>query len=398
MLTSDLKVVFQLLEAQATSIDGRADSCVAYSGLTSVCNGTLAVDSGLVSASDEFKASASATVDLLDGLAPAIGRIGKLFDETIPYIIDWGIGLMTAFMGLTVFFGLWSVTCGSATRQKLVIAFSAVALTLMCPLIAFELTLSVVVSDFCMGLEDGDASLMVMANSYAPKSTRGLVAYYASCNGTNPLAADLASSGESVVLINATAAGLLPGRECSDATLGLVQDESLAAQEEIRAMEGDVGCASVNPYFSQIIYRVICGDVVEGVYWIWVVQLACAVSLWVLLFFVQAEVLARENETKINLALQEQRLGLKPSTFIPKKGTSKRRVYDRKQRKHLLAEDKKVAEQLAVSAAAQLLALRLPCACACLRLRGAQEALLLAPLLPAANGLLALHRVCIGCC
>ncbi len=40
----------------------------------------------------------------------------------------------------------------------------------------------------------------------------------------------------------------------------------------------------------------------------------------------QAEVLMREREGRLELALQEQRLGLKPSMFLPKKGTRKRRM------------------------------------------------------------------------
>jgi hypothetical protein len=112
-------------------------------------------------------------------------------------------------------------------------------------------------------------------------------------------------------------------------------------------MADEISCSSINPFITEIFHKVICADVVAGVYKIWVVQLTCAVSLWILLFLVMAEILTRETESRLELAMQEQRLDLKPSMFIPRKGTSKRRKYDKLSRKERLAEDKQLAEELA---------------------------------------------------
>jgi len=346
-LTTDLQIVFKELNQKAISIEDNAATSQEYATAPGVCNGTAA--DALIAGTGAFKAAAEMPVQLLDGLAPLLGMVGKLFEERIPVFIDWGIGLVTAFMGLTVFFGLWSITCGSTARRKSMIAFSAVVLALMCPLIAFELTLSVVLSDFCVSLEDGDSSLLVMANDYGPKAAYPLVSFYITCNGTNPLAEEIDATADTIALLNGTTVALEQGRVCRDSSLFEIQDASLDSSNTIRSMSENIGCSVINPLVAGIFHNVICGSVVPGIYKIWAVQLSCAVSLWVLLFFVQAEILTRETEGRLELAKQEQRLGLVPSSFLPRKGTAKRRLHDKKKRKELLAEDKKLAEELAAT-------------------------------------------------
>lgn len=147
-------------------------------------------------------------------------------------------------------------------------------------------------------------------------------------------------------MINSTSQLLKQLPTCSDRNLTRMQDESIAASGYITEMNNEIGCDVINPFITEIFHKVICDDVVNGVYKIWVVQLTCAVSLWVLLFLVMAEILTRETESRLNLAMQEQRLDLKPSMFIPRKGTKKRRLYDRKTRKDRLADDRAMAEEL----------------------------------------------------
>lgn len=156
----DLSSAFGGLTARAYSVQGHAGLCEAFSQRGGLCD--AGVDTaGLASGTAALSELAAGLVAMVDGLGPAADQMGALFDVTIPSLIDWGLGLATAFMGMTVFYGLYSVTCGSARQQKFMIGWSCVALTLFCPLVAFELTLSVVLADFCAGLGDDDASLMV---------------------------------------------------------------------------------------------------------------------------------------------------------------------------------------------------------------------------------------------
>lgn len=115
-------------------------------------------------------------------------------------------------------------------------------------------------------------------------------------------------------------------------------------------MSSVVGCGQINPFYTELVYDVLCGSVVNGIYQIWSVQLACAVSLWLLLFFVQAQVLTREQEGRLELALQEQRIGLKPSSFLPRKGSRARRRFDQKVNQDRSQEDKLLAQELAATA------------------------------------------------
>jgi hypothetical protein len=154
-LSDALRFLFNALEAKASTLDQTGAQSVSLASSTGLCvNGTSAQP--LLDGATTLKANTQDTLDLVEGLGPTTGNVGDLFKDRIPYLLDWGIGLVTAFMALTVFFGLWSVACGSTFRQKLMIAFSVIVLTVLCPLIAFELTLSVVISDFCIGLENGE--------------------------------------------------------------------------------------------------------------------------------------------------------------------------------------------------------------------------------------------------
>jgi hypothetical protein len=149
--------------------------------------------------------------------------------------------------------------------------------------------------------------------------------------------------------VNASAFALA-GPACNRTLLAATQGASVEAAAELSSMQAYVGCDQINPFYTELVYDVLCTSVVSGVYQIWSVQLACAVSLWLLLFFVQAQVLTREHEGRLELALQEQRIGLKPSSFLPRKGTSARRKFDARQNKDRSREDKQLALELAATA------------------------------------------------
>jgi hypothetical protein len=159
-LSNDLSGAFVGLTERAESVQDQLTICETLGSRVNLCDSGVDT-SELATGTETLNEVAAGLVAMVDGLGGTMDRVGTLFDVTVPSLIDWGIGLMTAFMGMTVFYGLYSVTCGSTREQKFMIGWSCIALTLFCPLIAFELTFSVVLSDFCVGLSDNDASLMV---------------------------------------------------------------------------------------------------------------------------------------------------------------------------------------------------------------------------------------------
>ena len=91
---------------------------------------------------------------------------------------------MTGLMALTAFFGLATVACCSSDTGRTLAARAAASskspwgagllsagrgflaaagctLVVLLPAVAFELTLSVLVADFCVGLESQDRSIVV---------------------------------------------------------------------------------------------------------------------------------------------------------------------------------------------------------------------------------------------
>ena len=261
--------------------------------------------------------------------------------------VDAGIGSMTAFISLTVWFGFITVMFGSVRRQKLMIAFASIVLCMLCPLIAFELTLSVVISDFCHGLADGDRSMKVFAREFAPPSTVPLIDFYVGCQGVNPFTNETELASEQAALMADVVEGI--DGSCDPRTIDSLTRAASVVDVKVHNISKTTACANLNPYYSEMMYNVACGDVVEGIYHLWVVQLTCAVSLWVLLFLIQCELITREKEGRLELAKQEQRLKLKPSSFTPAHGTAARRKFDKVKRKELLEEDRRLAQELAVT-------------------------------------------------
>lgn len=74
--------------------------------------------------------------------------------------IDLGIGFITAVLSVTIAFGLFNTVLGTVYTQRLMLIFASIVLVLYCPIIALELTASVAVSDFCVGL---DSSFLLVA-------------------------------------------------------------------------------------------------------------------------------------------------------------------------------------------------------------------------------------------
>mmetsp|Transcript_23169 Transcript_23169/g.67566 ORF Transcript_23169/g.67566 Transcript_23169/m.67566 type:complete len:565 (-) Transcript_23169:27-1721(-) len=308
-ISQSVAAIFELLETYSAQMVDDSDT-VETSTADLTCP-VANVTEDFTAAATELSVATEEVFDSLDGLSGSAERIGRLFDKKIPRYIDYGIGAITILMAATVFSGLVSVVCGSVAARKTLLAVASLVLVVFCPIIAFELTLSVAVSDFCVGLDDQDSSFIDVADRYAPEDSLELVTFYASCNGTNPLDADLNASLTSVAsLQQAVAEGYTAG--CSAAELSDINSALTSLNKTIFLMYDSIGCPTVNPLLSDLLYDVVCKDVVRGLYRLWVVQLACAVSLWTLLFFVQSQVHVDEHVDAKVLKQQEINLGLHP--------------------------------------------------------------------------------------
>ena len=124
----------------------------------------------------------------------------------------------------------------------------------------------------------------------------------------------------------------------------LVDRAASVVDVKVHNVSKTTACANLNPYYSEMMYNVAC-SIVEGVYHLWVVQLTCAVSLWVLLFLIQCELITREKEGRLS-SLSRTRLKLKPSSFTTWHCCARK---SKVKRKELLEEDRRLAQELAVT-------------------------------------------------
>jgi hypothetical protein len=137
-----------------------------------------------------------------------------------------------------------------------------------------------------------EASVITVAQTYAPAGALALVQFYTSCSGENALATALAESAAALRSLNATVHAV-PGTvaaafpaQCRTPLLA-IQKAAAQASGQVVDMGEALGCQQINPIYTKLTHGVACGDVISGIYKLWAVQLGCAITLWLLLFFVQ---------------------------------------------------------------------------------------------------------------
>jgi len=307
-IAGDLEDIFSALKSGSDELEGSA-GVISLAVNGSSCGSSFAASS-LWNTSQSLATAAGETVDLVGGIASKVRQFSNGFERRVPLVIDLGVGFVTGIMSITVFAGFYMTAFGSVFSRQVVLVLSSLVLILFCPIIGFELTASVVISDFCVGLDD---SFLIVAEEYIPSGALDLVEFYTRCNGTNPLEAPLDDSLQASADLAQGVAEF--GSNCSAVAMASIVNETMVVNATVQTLSSNMGCDLVNPLLTRLLHSVVCSDVVVGIYRLWAVQLSIAFSLWALLFLLKLQTVVEKKEDENILKRQERNLGLRPRDF-----------------------------------------------------------------------------------
>ena len=87
--------------------------------------------------------------------------------------------------------------------------------------------------------------------------------------------------------LNATVNAALEAGACSPtADVRSLGSGSVSCLGTLDDIQGTIGCTSINPVYQTLVYDLLCGDVVDGLYALWTVQITSAFMLYIGLFLI----------------------------------------------------------------------------------------------------------------
>jgi len=243
-----------------------------------------------------FLTAVNALNEMWDGLDTKFYDIGEVFEERGPQFVDMGVMAIVMLVGFVCVIGvladLLSNCPGGFLLFNLASLIGILVMLILTVIIALELTMSVVISDFCSAGID-QSFLDAMQNDIGLEDeTLKLVTYYVSCGGVNPLFSAMNASIIELEGLNATAhetAQIEYGGDkvCTPTAdvkeLGTISVDSLGTLDDI---QGTIGCGEINPIYQTVTHELLCINLVQGLYWLWTVQVGAAIMLYIGLYVI----------------------------------------------------------------------------------------------------------------
>jgi hypothetical protein len=221
-----------------------------------------------------FLTAVNALNDMWDGLDTKFYDIGEVFEERGPQFVDMGVMAIVMLVGFVCVIGvladLLSNCPGGWLLFNLASLIGILVMLILTVIIALELTMSVVISDFCSAGID-QSFLDVMQNDIGLEDeTLKLVTYYVSCGGVNPLFSAMNASIIELEGLNATAhetaqieyGGVKVCTPTADVKeLGTISVDSLGTLDDI---QGTIGCGEINPIYQTVTHELLCINLVQA--------------------------------------------------------------------------------------------------------------------------------------
>jgi len=165
------------------------------------------------------------------------------------------------------------------TRSKAALKFSAAVsggfIVAMIGVLGVELFVMMLVADFCMDPTDNALGLVETAYFNMTK-------YYATCEGTNPIAEPLGEALVSLEVINVTVTSLSSeGAPCENNPYLAACSQSIGyAVGNLTELSSSAQCLPVQEQWEDLFDDAICTEGFHGTYYIWVAQLCTLVVLF----------------------------------------------------------------------------------------------------------------------
>lgn len=100
--------------------------------------------------------------------------------------------------------------------------------------------------------------------------------------------------------MNETAVDEQRESQCDDKYMLDIQNQCMESADLMNDIRGLVACKNIHPFYTDAVYDSVCGDLVEGMMTIWVIQVVTTFMLWVAyLMFPVANFQPRSKRVKI---------------------------------------------------------------------------------------------------
>lgn len=282
--------IFSTLETQGDSLAASATSMnTTLSNIACVDDDFIADFNGYVS---EFSSAVDDLASLWTGIDDKFYRARDMLEDDAPRFIEAGIAATCALVVVVCVFGILADLLSCCCPLSYVLFnFASLLGVLVCLflaiLVALELSMSVAISDFCYNGVDASFNNILDERLKLEGDNRELIEYYVSCTGVNPLFSAMNESITQLEGINATVTTALQYSICSAAAdVRALGTESIDTLGTLDDLQETIGCTAINPVYQTLTYDLLCGNVVEGLYWLWTVQVTAAFMLYVGLFII----------------------------------------------------------------------------------------------------------------
>ena len=224
------------------------------------------------------------------GISPKLDMLAKV---PLSLYVDMGLGATVAQMLGVLGVGLSGLICSSICFLTMSTGQGTGMLLSIVVIIAAEVFLSVLLSDFCMfgPMKAINMLTQKFMSGADAKMPRDVVAYFTTCEGSNPIAAPMTQALAGLTAISAQLTPLAtqkyPGSKsaiCDSTAVQAVLDSANATSNSMNTIVRVMGCEHINPIMSNFTNELLCKPVIHGLYHLWVVQASAACFLLVNLF------------------------------------------------------------------------------------------------------------------
>jgi hypothetical protein len=295
----DVATIFEDITDAGNEFVAEANAFSTLTNIGAVCYDNDESKDILVTMSDAFSEAANAVGGKLDGLSDSVREMQNTMTDSGSTLVDAAVAAITALFVLVAFLGILGTVTGSRTILGFANFLGVIILIVMTILIAVELTLSVVLADFC-GMGTGpNHNMIALANETmggeGQTDNLEIFTYYVTCEGTNPLGQPLSDMKDFADIISMQTRGLgtvyLPNpiARCNNDHMIKFYSPTDGINKDIQAtlmkIETSVGCSAITPILVKVTHDAICDSLVSGLYSLWMAQAVASFFLLISLVY-----------------------------------------------------------------------------------------------------------------
>lgn len=245
----------------------------------------------------EFKTAASKANDFLqpkggeDALSVTVDKAAKDYGENVPKFIDYFFIAAVSLFCIFAVFGLLSILCKSGCAICFTNILGVLVLIILMIEIAWAVTTSVALADFCYYNPLNTTSALVerYMTDADQVDNADMLQYYLQCDRENKAAQPLTDAQDFMETLRSQTKNLADSGQCNVEDMMKVYKAQTgiadSAKAALRSLQRSVSCETITPLLVKVSYSAVCDNMVSGLFRMWVVQVVACVGLWLTMHY-----------------------------------------------------------------------------------------------------------------